>query len=226
MQGFEYHVDIVLCIDATGSMQPLIDSVKENALRFYGDVQEALNKKDKLIDKMRVRVIAYRDVFCDGDQAFHESNFFSLPDDAEAFERFVRELSAKGGGDEPESGLEALALATNSDWTKGGSKQRHIVLLWTDASAHPLERATPPPPNYPRNMPANLNDLTDIWSGQDMSFSAKRLILFAPDVHPWSAIGAQAGGWENVIWYPSRAGAGLNEVTYQEIINAIVNSVG
>ena len=38
-RGLSYAVDIVFCIDVTGSMTPIIDQVKANALRFYDDVQ-------------------------------------------------------------------------------------------------------------------------------------------------------------------------------------------
>ena len=31
----EYCVDIVMCIDATGSMAPILDEVKRNAISFY-----------------------------------------------------------------------------------------------------------------------------------------------------------------------------------------------
>ena len=35
----DYGVDLVFCIDATMSMQPLLDTVKNNALNFYGGQQ-------------------------------------------------------------------------------------------------------------------------------------------------------------------------------------------
>jgi hypothetical protein len=41
-RGLSYAVDIVFCIDVTGSMSPIIDQVKANALRFYDDVQSKL----------------------------------------------------------------------------------------------------------------------------------------------------------------------------------------
>ena len=41
-RGLSYAVDIVFCIDVTGSMTPIIDQVKANALRFYDDVQANL----------------------------------------------------------------------------------------------------------------------------------------------------------------------------------------
>jgi len=227
MQPFQYHVDMALCIDATGSMGPVLEQVKTNALRFYSDISAALTEKSKVIAGMRVRVVAFRDFYVDGDRALQSSEFFSLPEQAAQFERFVKELRADGGGDEPESALEALAVAIKSPWTREGQRQRHLIVLWTDASAHPLEKAsTDMPSNYPSGMPGNLSELTDLWAGQEINFGAKRLIFYAPDAEPWSVIGATNGGWENAIWYPSRAGHGLDDLTYKEIINAIVNSVG
>ncbi|MDR0602981.1 MAG: hypothetical protein LBG80_01590 [Bacteroidales bacterium] len=46
-QGVKYSVDMVLCIDATGSMSPVIEKVKSNALSFHGDVEKALAEKGK-----------------------------------------------------------------------------------------------------------------------------------------------------------------------------------
>jgi hypothetical protein len=58
-RGLNYAVDIVFCIDVTGSMTPIIDQVKENALRFYDDVQSNLTAKGKNVDQLRVRVIGF-----------------------------------------------------------------------------------------------------------------------------------------------------------------------
>ena len=49
--GFDYNVDMVFCIDATGSMGELLDKVKENALSFYKDLQKMMNKKQRRIVK-------------------------------------------------------------------------------------------------------------------------------------------------------------------------------
>lgn len=45
--SFDYNVDMVFCIDATGSMGGLIDKVKNNALNFYQDVQKMMTNKQK-----------------------------------------------------------------------------------------------------------------------------------------------------------------------------------
>lgn len=223
MQGLSYHVDIVMCIDATGSMSPIIDKVKENALRFYDDLATMMRQKSKQIDQLRVKVIAFRDYYVDGDKSMQASDFLSLPAEQEAFKKFVDSIEADGGGDEPENGLEALALAIQSDWSKEGDKRRQIILLWTDASTHPLEfKADSKPQNYPTKLPKNFDELSDLWDGQTMSRTAKRLIMYTPDAYAWTDI---ANHWENTIQYPSKAGEGLNEIDYQTILDAIANSV-
>lgn len=41
---FGYDVDLVFCIDATSSMNPLIDMVKRNTLKFYADLVKGMEK--------------------------------------------------------------------------------------------------------------------------------------------------------------------------------------
>jgi hypothetical protein len=205
-------------------MGGILDTVKANALKFYPDLQKALEEKDKNVENLRIKVIAYRDFYCDGDNALKQSEFIDIRSNVESFNSFINNLEPDGGGDEPENGLEALALAINSDWTKDGDRQRHIIVVYSDASTHPLEKnAGSKPSNYPQDMPKDFNELTDLWEGQKLSLSAKRLLLFTPDSTVWTDMPIH---WQNVIHYPSKASNGLEKLTYQEIISAIVNSVG
>jgi len=222
-RGLSYAVDIVFCIDVTGSMTPIIDQVKANALRFYDDVQSNLTAKGKNVDQLRVRVIAFRDFVADGAAALEESPFFTLPADRAAFSEFVNGLIAQGGGDAPESGLEAVALAIDSAWTTTGDRRRQVIVIWTDQPAQPLN-ASVLPPDIASRVPADFSALTDAWEDEQgrMGSSSKRLILFAPDGPGWSDI---SGVWENVVHHPSRAGGGLSEVDYGTIVDSIGNSV-
>ncbi|MDR1499086.1 MAG: VWA domain-containing protein [Rickettsiales bacterium] len=219
-QGLRYNVDIVFCIDVTGSMHGILETVKTNALRFYPDLQKALSEKDKNVDSLRIRVIAFRDFEADGSSALEQLDFVKIPEDESKFGTFINGLRPDGGGDEPENGLEAVALAIKSDWDNGGDRQRHIIVVWSDASTHPLDK---PSSCKPSGMPANFNELTDWWEGQSyMSRTAKRLILFTPDSSAWTDI---ATHWESVIHVPSRAGEGLADVDYKTILSTIVNSI-
>lgn len=231
----DYKVDIVMCIDITGSMQDCIDTVKSRALQFWPDLQEALKAASKNVSDVRVKVIGFRDFEADGSDALEISRYFSLSDqgssDPEEYKAFVNGLVADGGGDEPENSLEALALAIQSDWVQTGDRRRHVIVMFTDASAHKLEEANTSNPNYPENMPTSLEELGGLWmtpsGGQQGSKTklkqpAKRLIVFGPQMYPWPEI---YEAWDQVVYNPSKAGEGLDDVSYDDIINAIVSSV-
>ena len=222
-RGVNYSVDIVFCIDVTGSMDPILDAVKANALGFYDDVQSNLVAKGKNVAQLRVRVVAFRDLVADGDAAVEESPFFALPDERARFSEFVGGLRAEGGGDAPESGLEAVALAMSSPWTRTGDRRRQVIVVWSDQPTHQLD-ASVVPADLRSRIPADFSALTDAWEDEQglMGSSSKRLILFAPDGPGWSDISSV---WENVVHNPSVAGGGLSDVDYGTIIDSIGNSV-
>lgn len=223
--GTGYYVDMAFCIDATGSMKHILDMVKNNALNFYQDVSERMQKKGKSIDKLRVRVIAFRDYLADGTEAMLATNFFELPQESAEFEAIVGKLEPKGGGDIPEDGLEALAYAMKSKWTEEGQLRRHIIVVWSDAGTHELGFGKAAP-NYPKKMAKDFGELTDWW-GDDgqagiMDHRAKRLLIFAPDKNYWDAV---SGSWDNVLHFPSEAGKGLKSLDYGTILESIANSI-
>lgn len=233
--GFKYAIDIVFCIDATGSMQGLIDKVKNNALSFYNDLIAGMNAKGKKADSIRVKVVAFRDYVADKNKAMLVTDFFNLPYDNERFEQCIRSIKASGGGDEPEDGLEALAYSIRSNWNKSDCKKRQVIVIWTDASTHDLGYGRTVE-NYPRNMAANFAELSEWWGDSQLPSdyideNAKRLILFAPDVVKKSGAyvetswGLISDNWNNVIHYPSKAGEGLDDVDYHTILDTITNSI-
>ena len=224
-QGLKYNVDIVMCIDCTGSMGDLLDTVKTNALKFYPDLKERCDAKGKEISELRIRVIGFRDFYADESDAIQDSGFFNIPDQESDFKSFVNGLRPAGGGDEPENGLEALAMAINSDWTNGGDRRRHVVVVWSDASTHPVGLEKCKNAFYPQNMPSDFDELTNWWDDEQsgkMNKSAKRLVIFAPDASAWTEIGIN---WNNTIHHPAKAGAGLEDVDYETILSTIVNSI-
>ena len=224
--SLKYAVDIVFCIDVTGSMAPVIDTVKDGALSFHNRLEKTMAAKGKEISQLRIRVVAFRDFSDSPTNALQESAFWTMPEQASEFESFVRGLRAAGGGDVPESGLEALAVAIDSDWESGLDRRRHIIAVFTDASAHPLGKGADAS-TYPAAAPGSIDDLFEMWgygSSQTavMENAAKRLLLFAPDTTPWNVIAAD---WTNTLYFPSQAGDGLEEYDLNEILEIIANSV-
>ena len=103
--SLKYNVDIVMCIDATGSMDGILDTVKCNALNFYGDLVNAMRKKGKQVNDLRIKVIAFRDYIADGEGAMLATDFFQMPAEQGEFRNLVNTVRAFGGGDEPEDGV-------------------------------------------------------------------------------------------------------------------------
>lgn len=220
----EYYVDIVMCIDATGSMAPIIEEVKGNAISFYQKFIDAMEENDKEVAQLRIKVISFRDYGCD-EEPMVVSDFFTLPDQNDEFKAFVSGIEAKGGGDGPENALEAIALALKSDWTTGGSRRRHAVLVFSDAPALALgERAGSPA--YPSDMPADIAQLGSWWEGTDQTLTstyqqkAGRLVAFVPNAEPWTELQAWNRYWPAF----SPAGTGLPDVDIQSAIDLMVGS--
>lgn len=223
-QGMDYNVDIVMCIDATGSMSSIINDVKANALSFYQKFVDEMEAQSppKSIQQLRIKVIAFRD-FSSDSEPITESKFFVLGDEKQdkEFHDFVEHIEAEGGGDAPENSLEAIALAMQSDWVRSGSVRRHIIILYTDAPARPLgEDASQS--GYPSNMPKDIAQLREWWEGQYMEKRAKRLLLFAPDAEPWSNMGVE---WSNTFHTASQAGTGCDDTDIQTCIHLLVQSI-
>lgn len=219
----EYCVDIVMCIDATGSMAPILDEVKRNALSLYSLFIDGMEMENKAVDALRVKVIAFRDYICDTEPMV-ESKFFVLPNESAQLKAFLDKIEASGGGDTPECAFEAISIALKSDWTTEGSKRRHVIAVFTDAPALPLqERAGCQ--NYPRSIPKTMSEFSSWWEGTSQEFSgtyqkrAGRLIAFVPNDETWT----QLESWNRFV--PAYTGGrGCSELDMTTIIDTIVGS--
>lgn len=222
--GTKRNIDVVFCIDGTGSMAPCIESVKNNARRFYLDFAAAMTDLGSEIDSMRVKVIVFRDYHDDGDESMVESSFFELPADNAEFEKYLSDISANGGGDGPENGLEALYYAMHSDFTTG-SKDRQVIVLFTDAEALELKQRAGEA-NYPADM-VDEAGLIETWSclvqekGFKLREKNKRLVLFAPDGTKYKTLKSKLN---RSIFEPVDMAHGLGDIDFKEIIKIIAAS--
>ncbi len=138
--------DVVFLIDVSGSMSPIIDALRKNIEIFVdslssGDANNAAPVKD-----WRGKVVGYRDIesaHSEGLQWLEDNSFVR---DAVALKAQLAALRAQGGGDEPESLLDALyKVATMEASPKGAqseeankwryrSEAARVVVVFTDAS--------------------------------------------------------------------------------------------
>lgn len=194
-------IDIVICIDATRSMRPFSDELKKGILKSCDGL--LFTKKIRGIEQLRIKVIPFRDFKYNGDDSIAQSKFFSLPEERDDLDTYLKKIQFLYGGDKPENAYEAIAVAMKSDWTREGRWRRHVIFMLTDAPALPLmdpERVINP--TYPENMPKDFKELGEMWEGvADQTLggmpdqSAKRLVILAPNVESWNKF----EGWEYVF---------------------------
>ena len=117
--------DIVFLIDTTGSMWDEIQNVKNNINRFADRLEE---------EGVSVRwaLLEYRDITCDGSAStkiiYRGSSEWYI--NVTEYERAIASLSVDGGGDRPETVIDALAAANRLE-SRAGAKTFYIVV--TDA---------------------------------------------------------------------------------------------
>ena len=173
--------DIVFLIDVSGSMTPIIDALRKNIEMFIdslnkGDANNAAPVKD-----WRGKVVGYRDLEhaeTDGLPWLVDNPFVR---DAVALKAQLAGMRAAGGGDEPESLLDALyTVATMPASPKGAqgedpnkwryrSDAARVVVVFTDASFKETM-------SLPESKGGSLQDVANV-------VMANRIILslFAPN---------------------------------------------
>lgn len=221
--GSKRCIDIVFCVDGTGSMTPCIESVKNNARRFYADFAKAMTDNGSDIDMMRIKMIVFRDYKSDGSESMQESRFFELPQEDAEFSAYLNTVHAAGGCSEDANGLEALYFAMNSDFVTG-SKDRQVIVLFADTSAIPLGKRK----NcscYPSKM-VNDDGLLETWMCMQSHPSKlrernKRLVMFAPKGSNYERM---KQSYNRSVFIPVEMHRGLDEIPFDNIIKIIAAS--
>lgn len=140
--------DLVICIDATGSMAKCLEGVKTHVQELCAGFDT--NPNQMKLD-WRVRLLAYRDL-----NMGEETQAFPFTNDIAQFQRDVASISAAGGGDEPESTLDVIFQALDSPWRDQCNK---CIAIFTDATPHPQLHASSVEPGQPRDLDEVINKL-------------------------------------------------------------------
>jgi len=177
--------DLVLLIDATGSMEECINQVKTTIASFIDSMS---NDAQTPVRDWRARVIGYRDALVDGSH-WLVSNPFVAGNRDELFAQLAS-LEAIGGGDEPESLLDALKIVTSWGQTGKGEpadpeKWRYrsdavrVVLLFTDATYHPTTS------DASGGAGGTADDIVNALNSEKI-----QLLMIAPDTEQYEHLGS------------------------------------
>jgi hypothetical protein len=138
--------DIVFVVDVSGSMSPCIDALRKNIEAFIDSLSQGGPNNAGPVRDWRGKVVGYRDIEAaqaEGLPWIVDNPFVT---DAGALKAQLAALEANGGGDEPESLLDALyKVASMEAMPKGAqsadsgkwryrSDAARVVIVFTDAS--------------------------------------------------------------------------------------------
>jgi hypothetical protein len=140
--------DVVFLIDVSGSMAPCIDALRTNIEAFIHTLSsgDPANANAAPVRDWRAKVVGYRDIEAapaEGVQWLEDQPFVR---DAAALKAQLAALTAEGGGDEPESLLDALYTVATMEAVPKGSQSEdplkwryrsdaaRVVVVFTDAS--------------------------------------------------------------------------------------------
>lgn len=138
--------DIVFLMDATGSMGNCIDKLKQSIMVFFRSMTEMdpATQNFPAVKDWRAKVVGFRDAEADGEHWF-EDNAFTR--DVAEIERQLGALKAEGGGDAPESLLDAIYKVTSAPKSAKGVEDPNAwryqydaaraIVVFTDAPFKP-----------------------------------------------------------------------------------------
>jgi hypothetical protein len=198
--------DIVFCIDATGSMQPCIESVKTNIGSFVETIKSS--NPNQPVD-WRARVIGYRDFNVDAEPLVLDMDFVSTP---EEIKNQLTRITADGGGDEPESTLDAILYAVlKSQWRSPCHK---TVVVFTDAT--PLGNL-----NAKTTTELGIPDSFEVFK-QTLHEKHIKLFLYGPKHPLYEELSKES---RMVIEQMDNAGDGLKSLDFKKILETIGKTV-
>jgi len=137
-------VDIVVLLDISGSMQDCIDAVKGSVSTFVTGLEAKDANNESPIKDWRIKVCGYRDHAADAENWFVDNPFVTDVASVQA-QIASSNMQASGGGDEPESLLDALFKIAKTEqagvqdgvdslkWRARGTCAR-AVIFFTDAT--------------------------------------------------------------------------------------------
>jgi hypothetical protein len=119
-------VEVVFCLDTTGSMTGLIAGAKAKIWSICNQIVGGTPTPD-----LKVGLVAYRDK---GDE--YITRVFDLSDDLDAIHGHIKKFEAAGGGDTPEHVNQALHDAVHKVKWSTDKKTLRIIFLVGDAPPH------------------------------------------------------------------------------------------
>lgn len=186
-------VDFVFLIDGTGSMDPCMQALKDNINVFLDE----LTGPQSPVRDWRGKVVTFRDQEVDGSHWYGDNPF--VANDGAALKAQLAGLVAAGGGDEPESALDALHRVATMEYTAEGQQEldptkwrfrsdaARVVIVFSDATYKTTM-------SYPAGVGGTAADVITALASNRIN-----LVMYTPNHESWEQIShVDKAEWEAV----------------------------
>jgi hypothetical protein len=206
--------DVVFLIDVSGSMAPIIDALRKNIEAFVDSLSSGGANNAAPIRDWRAKVVGYRDIEAAASEGLEWIEIHPFVRDTTALKAQLASLTAQGGGDEPESLLDALYKVATTEATPKGAQSEdpnkwryrsdaaRVVVVFTDASFKETL-------SIPEAKGGSLQDVANV-------VMANRIILslFAPNFEGYDRLSQiDKSEWEAVEYEGLNAQQALQKFT-------------
>ena len=206
--------DVVFLIDVSGSMAPIIDALRKNIEAFVDSLSSGGANNAAPVRDWRGKVVGYRDIEAASSEGIEWIEDHPFVRDTAALKAQLASLRAQGGGDEPESLLDALYKVATMEATPKGSQSEdpnkwryrsdaaRVVVVFTDASFKETM-------SIPEAKGGSLQDVANV-------VMANRIILslFAPNFEGYDRLSQiDKSEWEVVEYEGLNAQEALQKFT-------------
>ena len=206
--------DVVFLIDVSGSMAPIIDALRKNIEAFVDSLSSGGANNAAPVRDWRGKVVGYRDIEAASSEGIEWIEDHPFVRDTAALKEQLASLRAQGGGDEPESLLDALYKVATMEATPKNSQSEdpnkwryrsdaaRVAVVFTDASFKETM-------SIPEAKGGSLQDVANV-------VMANRIILslFAPNFEGYDRLSQiDKSEWEVVEYEGLNAQEALQKFT-------------
>lgn len=207
-------VDLVFVVDVSGSMAPCIDALRRNIEAFIDSLSRGDANNAAPVRDWRGKVVGYRDIEAADAERLPWIVDNAFVRDTAALKSQLAALQAAGGGDEPESLLDALYKVASMEAIPKGSQTEdpgkwryrsdaaRVVIVFTDASFKETM-------SLPEAKGGSLQDVANV-------IMANRIILslFAPNFEGYDRLSQiDKSEWEVIEYEGLNAQQALEKFT-------------
>lgn len=159
----EDYYDLIFVINVAEKTTGWFNKTCNELIRVAQNMPFTLYEAGKEVLPIRAKIIWYGDIYLDGPNAIRETEYFWISDSIQMLEKYMELETAITGSEKPESGMEALCLATER--LAESSAKNGMIILCSEFGAYDLDILEKRGSEYtPQVRPLDIGQFVMSWN--------------------------------------------------------------